>query len=190
MIRSPIVIDPAAALAIYSRAGFMNPGVNGAIGLELSVARPDPIELARPAAERIVKAYRRALDEQQVPAPSLWDHAANQQAAFLNALATGDVESVAAEMSEFATPWGVAPVLTSTRPSTPIAATWFEPLIPGQPRAGGGVFPFNRSSSEGRCTASHPARDDHGWSLHRAADRPHTVVPRRASNRGWRFARA
>jgi hypothetical protein len=115
MIRSPIVIDPAAVIAIYSRPGFMNPGVNGAIALELSVARPDPMELAVPAAERVVKAYRHALTEQQLPAPSLWDHAAKQQSAFLNALASGNVEAVAADLSEFfATPlvWGVAPVLT------------------------------------------------------------------------------
>ena len=93
----------------------MNPGVSGHIELELSVARPDPMDAARSAAERVVAAYRRALAEEQAPAPSLWDHAAAQQVEFLHALAKGDVETVAGQLSNFfATQlvWGMAPVLT------------------------------------------------------------------------------
>ena len=97
----------------------MNPSVVGASSVELSEAPKDSIEVALPAARRVVDAYRRALREEHAPAPSLWDHAARQQSAFLEALAEGDVESVAGALAGFfAGPlaWGLAPVLPPDAP--------------------------------------------------------------------------
>jgi hypothetical protein len=112
-------MDASTVLPLYCRPGFMNPSVVGPSSVELSAAPVDPMEVALPAARRVVDAYHRALREEQMPAPSLWDHAARQHTAFLEALAHGDLETVAGALAGFfAGPltWGLAPVLPPDAP--------------------------------------------------------------------------
>jgi hypothetical protein len=97
----------------------MNPNVYEVSSAELSSAAVDPDTLARPAAERVVKAYGRALDHKQEAAPSLWDHAAAQHSEFLRVLARGDVDAVAAALGGFfrgPLVWGMAPELGPNAP--------------------------------------------------------------------------
>jgi hypothetical protein len=118
---SSLVADLTHALSLYCRPGFVNPSVFEPRPVAYTQAAVDSDALARPAAERVVRAYHRALDDKgkEAAAPSLWDHAAAQHTEFLDALARSDVDAVAAALSRFfcgPLVWGMAPELGPQAP--------------------------------------------------------------------------
>jgi hypothetical protein len=98
-------------LGLYCRPGFMNPGVVGRYQPARVSLPPDPLDAARPIVARVIKAYQRAMAEHRTAAPSLWDHAARQHQAFLDALTSGNVDVAAAMLAGYfrsALVWGLA----------------------------------------------------------------------------------
>jgi len=153
----------------------------------------DSTDVALPAARRVVDAYRRAIQEGQVLAPSLWDHAARQHSVFLDALAQGDVETVARALASFfAGPlvWGLAPVLPADAPEPAYRAMVVrtaDALVSLAQAVG--VLPV-RSIEQGGPLHSQQMADDAierlvgGVEQHTGLSLSFLDV---ASNRGWRF---
>ncbi len=98
-------------LGLYCRPGYMNPGVVGGYDTPRTCVPSDAQDVAHPVVRRVIAAYRRAAAQHKPAAPSLWDAAAQQHPEFLQALETGNVDSVAGHLANyFRTPlvWGLS----------------------------------------------------------------------------------
>lgn len=83
----------------------------------LPTAEPTPTEADLAAAERVVRAYQKTLqDSPEPPTPSMWDRIAGEKPAFLEALRQGNVSQVAAGLCQMFTTdltWGLGHVHSS-----------------------------------------------------------------------------